>query len=245
MDMRWLLLLLSSTAFADVTPPAPRDAKPEFCTQLIVMAPFMRSARDIELVGNLKTLGKRHEIHTSEIAILDEHGKTVHVAPSAFLHGHLGNDVGQGFSSNGGPALPDLPPGRYRARWTVDGALPTTTTFTIGEPPIAPVIIEPLEHSCGTSRPTLAMHVRNWKTPSSEKSIMDLLTGLESSVLVVDGVPYKRRGVDWDGPTNLDPGRWWSTVIGFDEYGVPPKKGTHRVSLEFGRIPSATVDVTE
>ncbi len=246
MDMRSLLLLLvASTAFGDATPPAARDAKPEFCAQLIVMAPVVKSARDIELVGHLKTLGARQVIHTSEIAILDESGKSVHVATSAFLHGHLATEVGLGFSSNGGPALPDLPPGRYRARWTVDGALPSTTAFTVGNEERVPLTIEPLDRGCEMPRPSLAMHLRNPNKPGSPKATIDLLDSLESSVLIVDGVRYTRQGIEWDGATNLDPGRWWSTTIAFVEYGVPVKRGTHRVSFEMAGFHSAPVDVTE
>jgi hypothetical protein len=238
------LVLLSSTAFADATPPHGENAKPAICLELIAMAPVVADARDLDFAGHFHVLGGRYTLHTSEVEILDEKGQRIHLAKNAFVEEHpaTGLEVGQSFSSNSGPSLPKFPDGRYRARWTVDGASSSTISFTVGKEARAPLTIEPLDHPCGHPSPSLAIHLRN---DSPDHAMVTLPAALMKSSLVVDGIRYPRGMTMWAGPSELAPGRWWSTVVSFDEYRVPAKKGKRRVSFEMAEQRSSTVDVTE
>lgn len=236
------IALLPALVRADVSvrraPSKPAETRPKLCVQLFTAA-AETSSRDVEWQASISvTPQKQTTVRESRLSVRDASGREVAHADAAFVGPERPWSIGLGMSSNGGPSLPALPPGEYRAVWTVDGFESAPARFTLGPAPPAPLTVEWRGCTCGAP---LVAHLYN----AGPKNI-DLLESLEKSVLIVDGKRYQRQGIEWDGGTNLPPRRSWSTGLWLAEYGVTLGPGPHAIELELAgartRVENASLD---
>jgi hypothetical protein len=193
--------------------------------------------------GHLQVRGGPEHVQRSVVEVRDARGALVYRSPDhAFFFDRPrppeGYQVGLGFSSGGGPSLPELPRGDYVAEWRVDGVVSNQLRFTVGpgEPP--PLALVLLDRGCAPG-PALLIQLHN-----DQAKDVDLPDQLGDSVLIVDGKRYPRQGVDWDGGATLSRGESWGTVISFGEYGAPLAPGRHEVVVEMAGRRSNALAVT-
>jgi hypothetical protein len=226
---------------ADVIVPARAQPRPTpYCLELMVESGRSPSAQRVEMSGRVAVRGGRERVQRSLVEVRDRRGALVFRSQEGAFFGaprpRGGFDVGLGFSSSAGPALPALPPGEYVAEWRVDGATSNQARFAVGPGSPPPLELVLLDRGCAPG-PALMVHLHNDRAQP-----IDLPDALGDSVLIVDGVHHPRGGVEWDGASMLPRGESWGTIVSFGEYGAPLVAGRHEVVLEMaGRRSNALV----
>jgi len=232
---RLVMVLFPLVAHADASVKAPARGA-GFCVGLFADV-AQPSARDIEWAASVRPLGESRRVRSSVMRVRDAAGRVVFTVENAFFGGGPPWEVALGMSSNAGPTLPALPAGDYAAVLTVDGSDSPAARFTVGRAPSAALVLEARGCDCG---PPLVAHLYN-----PGPATVDILQAYESSVLIVDGVPHARTGVEWDGSTSLPPRRAWAVSLAPTkwEYGIDKlAPGRHRFALEMGGHRSAVVE---
>jgi hypothetical protein len=227
-----LVVLASSLARADATVPAASQRNGAISSVTLFADPLrVPSADRLDLGAQVRVRGDRQVIAKSSVVeVRDSGGRVVHTNSHAFLFGGEGTiNLGLGFSSSAGPQLPaTLPAGDYVAVWILDGVRSNLARFTVGagEPP--PLVLE------RTDDGRVIAHVFN-PGPGD----LALPDSIESSTLLVDGKPFARQGLDWDGGVGLPRGRGWSMLLAPADYGAPAPR--HTMTLQLGRFTSNTL----
>jgi hypothetical protein len=193
------------------------------------------AANHLQLSGFVRIVAGRPHAKRSALIVTDSRGSVVFRDERAFMIvGETEIDLGAGFSSNGGPTLPEsLPPGEYTARWTLDGHDSNAAHFTIGGGGPEPVRLEPLSSIAACA----ILHLYN--AGPRDLALYDALVG---STLVVDSKRYARRNTLWIGSGKLRAESGWSALLFGDDYGVQ-LHGRHTLAIEVGGQRSTTLAV--
>ncbi len=106
------------------------------------------------------------------------------------------------------PSLPKtLGEGAYQAVWTVNGINSNIVHFQIrssrDEPPIPPIYVEPVIRE----KPDLRDDRIIGCFRNDQTTVVDLEDLWDSSILYIDGAPYRRLWTKWGGFSSLPPGR--------------------------------------